>query len=298
MLLNAANLNGLFSGFQMTFNKGLQGADSVWSRFAMLVASTHKDETYAWLDNIPGMREWIGPRAVQNLKANSYTILNRPFEQTIGVDRDNVEDDSYGIYAPMFEQMGRNAGEMPDRLVFEALAAGFTANCYDGQYFFDTNHPVLNEQGQATEVTNMQAGSGEPWYLFDTTRPIKPLIWQERKPFGQLVRKDRPEDDNVFNNKELIYGSDGRGNAGYGLWQLAFASKATLDATNYKAARAAMLAFRGDYGKRLGVKPNLLLCGPANESAARKLLNSELASGGETNEWKGTAELIVTPWIG
>jgi phage major head subunit gpT-like protein len=198
----------------------------------------------------------------------------------------------------MFQEMGRSAAEHPDTLVFELLAAGFAANCYDGQYFFDTDHPVTALDGTASSVSNVQSGSGEPWYLLDTSRAIRPFVFQERRPFANLVSKDRPEDDNVFNNNEFIYGCDGRGNAGYGLWQLAFGSKATLDATNYKAARDAMMNMTGDNGRKLGIRPTLLICGPDNESAARKLLNSEIASGGETNEWKGTAELLVTPWIG
>ncbi len=58
-----------------------------------------------------------------------------------------------------------------------------------------------------------------------------------------------------------------------------------------------MMAFKDDAGKLLGVMPDTLVCGPTNESAALKLLNSEYASGGESNEWKGTAKLIVTPYL-
>jgi phage major head subunit gpT-like protein len=132
--------------------------------------------------------------------------------------------------------------------------------------------------------------------LLNTSRAIRPFIWQLRKPY-QLVRKDSPGDDNVFFNKEFIYGTDARCNVGLGLWQLAWGSKQPLDATHYKAARAAMMAFKDDAGKLLGVMPDTLLVGSSNESAARKLLNSEYAAGGETNEWKGTAKLILTPYL-
>ena len=57
------------------------------------------------------------------------------------------------------------------------------------------------------------------------------------------------------------------------------------------------MEMKGDYGRPLGIKPNLLVVPPALESAGRKILNSENASGGETNEWKGTAELLVVPWL-
>jgi len=194
--------------------------------------------------------------------------------------------------------MGRAAAEFPDQLVFDLLAAGFTTECYDGQNFFDTDHPVRPDpSADPISVANTDGGSGTPWFLFDTSRMVKPLIFQERRPLGSLVSKDRPEDDNVFSNKQYIYGSDGRCNVGFGLWQLAWGSKQTLNATNYATARAAMMNMRGDGGRPLGVRPTTLVVGPSLESAALKIVNSEFASGGETNEWKGTAKLIVTPYL-
>jgi phage major head subunit gpT-like protein len=54
----------------------------------------------------------------------------------------------------------------------------------------------------------------------------------------------------------------------------------------------------GDENRPLGVKPSLLVVGPTLEGAARKLLMNELAANGESNEWKGTADLLVSPWLG
>ena len=58
-----------------------------------------------------------------------------------------------------------------------------------------------------------------------------------------------------------------------------------------------MQGFRADGGRVLGVKPSVLAVAPALEEAALKLLNSENGPGGETNPWKGTASLIVAPWL-
>jgi phage major head subunit gpT-like protein len=45
-----------------------------------------------------------------------------------------------------------------------------------------------------------------------------------------------------------LYGIRARVNAGYGLWQLAYGSKQTLNAASYAAARATMMAFTADGG--------------------------------------------------
>lgn len=72
------------------------------------------------------------------------------------------------------------------------------------------------------------AANPEQWFLLCTKRPVKPFIFQNRRK-PQLVAKDKPSDDNVFWEKEFIYGVDARCNAGYGLWQLAYGSDGTTE---------------------------------------------------------------------
>lgn len=296
MLINAANLAALRAGYSTAFQGGLDQAPSMWNRVATEVRSTQKEQKYGWLGKMPNVREWIGARAVQNLEQHDYAIREKPFELTVGVDKDDVETDNLGIYGPMFTELGRSAGAFPDTLTFSLLKNGWSSLCYDGQNFFDTDHPVLDEEGNKTSVANTDGGAGAPWFLMDTSRALKPLILQKRKDF-QFVAKDKETDDNVFDKKEFIYGVDARMNVGFGFWQFAWGSKQALTGANYGTARAALTGMKGDYGRPLGLMPNLLVVPPSLESAGRKLLNSEYAAGGETNEWKGTAELLVVPWL-
>ncbi|MDX9860892.1 MAG: Mu-like prophage major head subunit gpT family protein [Rhodospirillales bacterium] len=296
LVVNAATLRNLYLGFKTSFQNGLGMAPSMWPRVATKVPSTTREETYGWLGKVPNIREWIGDRVVQNLMAHSYAIKNKDWELTLGVDRNDIADDNLGIYTPLFAEMGRSVAAHPDQLVFEMMKAGFATTCYDGQYFFDTDHPVLDENGVAQSVANTDGGAGSPWFLIDDSRALKPIIFQERKSF-QFVALDKEDDPNVFWKKQFVYGSDGRDNVGLGFWQFAWGSKQTLDAAHYATARAAISGMKGDYGRPLGLTPKLLVVGPSLESAGRKLLNSENAAGGETNEWKGTAELIVVPWL-
>lgn len=296
MLINKGNLATLGVGYKGNYQEGLAQAPVQHEMVSTLVPSTNGREEYGWLGKVPNVREWFGDRVVQNISQHDYTIKNRDFELTIGVDRNDIEDDNIGIYGPLFREMGLSTGAHKCRLVFDLLKAGFTTKCYDGQFFFDTDHPVLDENGETVSVSNSGGGAGSPWFLIDTSHALKPILLQVRKDF-QFVSKDEPTDDNVFSRKEFLYGADARMNVGFGFWQFAYGSKDTLSAANYAAARAAMQNFKGDYGRPLGIMPNLLVVAPSNESAARKLLNSEYAAGGETNEWKGTAELMVAPWL-
>jgi len=55
------------------------------------------------------------------------------------------------------------------------------------------------------------------WYLVDASKPVKPFIWQMRRPLMSTYLNNLT-DQNVFMRKEFIYGVDERVAAGYGLW--------------------------------------------------------------------------------
>jgi len=275
MLINQSNIQNLFKGFNTSFNKGIEGAASYYKDIAMRTPSSTGEENYAWLGQFPKLREWVGDRVVKNLIANSYTIKNKTFEETISVKRTDVEDDSYGLYGPLMTELGRAAAEYPDELVFNLMAAGFATICYDGQYFFDIDHPIKNADGTDGTASNFGGGTGTAWYLLDTSRAIKPLIYQERLPYT-LTQLTAETDENVFKRDEYLYGVRARSNVGYGLWQLAYASKQALDATSYTAARTAMISRKGDEGRPLGIMPDTLVVPPSLEQVARQLLNNDL----------------------
>lgn len=292
MIINQANLNGIYKSFSTIFNQALDAASSMYDLVAMTVPSTGRSVDYKWLGEMPMMKEWIGDRDIKDLSAFHYEITNKAFESTIEVDRDDIQDDQVGVYTPMIQGLAQAAKAHPDILVFALLAAGFDTLCYDGQYFFDTDHPV----GDST-ASNDGGGAGNPWFLLDLSRPIKPIILQRRKN-PEFVAQDRPDDDNVFMRKKFRYGVDDRKNVGFGLWQIAYGSKDTLNATNYAAARAAMGALKKEDGVTpLGINPTHLVYGATNESAARKLLVNQLTTAGESNEWYDTAIPVKCPWL-
>lgn len=297
MIVNRANLLTLGVGFNTAFNQGLAlVADSQYGRVATTVPSTTGENEYAWLGKVPNVREWLGDRVVQNISSSGYRVRNKDFELTIGVDRNDIEDDNIGVYAPLFQEMGASTGAAYEQSVWALLKAGFTTECYDKQYYFDTDHPVLDANGKETSVANTDGGAGAPWFLIDDRRVLKPILLQVRKAW-QFVPKDKLDDENVFHSKKFIYGVDGRYNVGFGFWQFAWGSKQTLDFDHYAAARAALMGMKGDYGRPLGIMPRLLVVGPSGEPAARKILTAENDEVGATNVWKGSAELLVVPWL-
>lgn len=293
MIINAQNLSIIYQAFKTAFNVGFRNAEAGanWGRIATLVPSTTKEEKYGWLGQFPRLREWVGDRYVKNLALHDYSIKNKKYESTIGVPADDLRDDTYGVFKPLFEEMGFAAMTHPDELVYALLAAGFTETCYDGQPFFDADHPVAE-----VSVSNYQSGGSAPWFLLDTRRPLKPLILQRRADYDfKAMTKD--DDEKVFMRDEFRYGIDGRLNVGFGFWQLAYASKAALDQDNYDAAVAAMMAFKSDEGRPLGVRPNLLVTGAANRAAAKAVIEVQRLSSGADNPNYKDVEVFIAPWL-
>jgi phage major head subunit gpT-like protein len=64
------------------------------------------------------------------------------------------------------------------------------------------------------------ANKKDTWYLIDASKPVKPFIWQMRRPLASTYLNNLT-DANVFLRKEFIYGVDERAAAGYGLWFMA-----------------------------------------------------------------------------
>lgn len=298
-IINAQKIAALNTGISLAFNQGFSDTAVYWPLIAMEVRSTTSAQIYPKLDGFKGIREWAGDRVLNRLTQSAFTLVNKKFENTLAVNRDDIEDDNLGLYSTFAQQLGQDAANFPNQLMYELFVKGDTELCSDGQYFFDADHPSFDLGGKEISASNIQTGTGPAWYLIDDSKVLKPMIYQNRKPF-QLTTITAENDPNVFMRNEYIYGVDGRCNAGFGLWQLAYMSKADLTADSYAAARAAMGSLKNEKGKSLGIVPKKLLVPPSLEAKARMIANSELVSDGTTtvsNPWKGTVEPIVVPYL-
>lgn len=290
MVVNQQNLQGLMVAYSTAFNRSLTETRANYPLIATEVPSTTREQSYKWLGQMPQMREWIGERELQKLESYGYSIQNKPFEMSVGVPKADIEDDQYGVYTPLFNNMGECAALHPDDLVYTALMDGFTEKCYDGKMFFASDHKsgtktfsnksneklspesyerarasmmsLTGDKGVALKIipnllvvsaTNEKMGRQilkaelidgstnvlkdtaelhvEPtlaahpdyWFLLCTVRFLKPIIYQKRQEI-KFVSLTNETDENVFMRNEYIYGADGRSNAGYGFWQMAFGS--------------------------------------------------------------------------
>jgi phage major head subunit gpT-like protein len=306
MIINASTLQNIFINLKTAFNRAFDAAPSTWQKIAMLVPSGTATNDYKWLANFPRMKKWIGEKQVKALAAFGYTITNDDFEATVEVDRNHIEDDQLGIYAPQAEMAGFSAKQLPDEIVYDLVNGAFTQKCFDGQYMCDTDHPVTDVNGTVQSISNKgtkklsaatqavaiaslgaarttmrefkdddgrplnitpnillvppaledianilanneKLDDGKPnpykgtitvvsdgrltsdtaWFLLDTTKPVKPFIYQERKK-PNFVQQTDPQADDVFMRKKFKFGAEARAAGGYGFWQLVYGSDGTV----------------------------------------------------------------------
>lgn len=142
MLVNKATISAVFTSLKTTFNNAFDAAPSQWQQTAMLVPSGSGQNDYTWLSLFPKMRKWIGDKVIKQLEAFKYTVVNDDWEATVEVDRNDIQDDNLGIYAPQAQMAGYSAKQLPDEIVADLKNNAFVNKCYDGQYFYDNDHPV------------------------------------------------------------------------------------------------------------------------------------------------------------
>jgi len=304
MIITNTVLNGLRTAFREEFQARMLELDAkpIWKLLATVISSNTKSNTYGWLSAFPQMREWVGDRVVRDMAETAYQIVNKKYEATLGVMRTDIEDDNLGQYRVMARNMADEFERFMNRQLALLISGGFSNLCYDGQKFFDGEHPVYpntDGTGNAASVSNIVgtgAETGAPWALLCLSGSLKPFIVQQRtQPEFEEITDTK--NDSVFIKDQYLYGIRYRGSWGYGLWQQAVGSKGDLTAANYEAARLKMQTFKRDGGDPLGIMPTHLIVSPTNEAAARKILERELIDGGNSNPDYHTAELVVVPHL-
>lgn len=294
MIITAPGLVSINDAVNLAFNDQLWAASTIYDKFTQKTTSTGAAEVYPRLNMLPGLREWIGDRQVISLSQTTFTITNREFEETIGIQRTDIEDDKYGMLSPIAGQLGQNAAHHPDLLVAQLLKAGHTTPCYTGQNFFDTAQPDFTNSGAATTSPNYVTGSGPAWYLFDMSKVLRAVIFQMRRPY-KVLPKFSPTDPNVFWNKEFEWGVDGRANAGFGLWQLGFMSLQALTMENLIAARTQMASYHRPDGAPMGVKGTLLVVPTALFTTAKALAEDQFVPNTMSNTYVTSTTVTNVP---
>jgi len=138
---------------------------------SMYFESDQASETYNWLGMVPAMREWIGGRQAKGFRENGITIFNKKFEATLEILCDWIRRDKTGQINIRIDELVVRCVEHWTKLLSTLIANGTGSTsglCYDGQYFFDSDH----SEGDSGTQLNLLAAAQVA--ALDVTAPTKP----------------------------------------------------------------------------------------------------------------------------
>ncbi len=130
-------------------NNGAAWIDQVSNYFT----SDQKSEEYAWIGQSPVMREWIGGRNAKGFRENNITIANKHFEATIDFLVKDLRRDKTGQILTRINELARRTNAHWASLLSLLILNAAATPCYDGQYFFDTDHQEGKSGRQSNDIS-------------------------------------------------------------------------------------------------------------------------------------------------
>lgn len=192
MQITVPLIQNLQVGFSTIYRKAWRDTPQYWNRVCSPVPSSTAINTYGWMTRLNKMREWFGPRVLQNMSTKSASLTNRKFEVSLAVARDDIEDDQLGIFNLRSEELGRAAGYLWNQLFLQALLAGDSATLSSAAALVDSSAPA---QGLAFDgvdffhATNHNLGGGV--IANKGTEDLTPAGWEAVK---EKMRNYKGED--------------------------------------------------------------------------------------------------------
>lgn len=146
-----------------SFYAALEQGDAGWvNDLSFKVQSDQASEQYAWLGMAPAMREWLGGRSAKDLREFSYTLANKEHEATLEVTVPELRRDKTGQLMIRIAELADRVMSYPAKLLSTLMINGESTTCYDGQYFFDTDHSEGDSGTQDNDITYAAATGTTP----------------------------------------------------------------------------------------------------------------------------------------
>jgi len=147
-LLSSRAIRGMYFA-RLETNPGLNWVNGLANMFP----SDQPSETYGFLGQSPVFREWIGGRQAKGLSENSLTIKNKHYESTLEIAVKDARRDKTGQIMARVQEFADRSVTHWASLLSTLLINGASTVCYDGQYYFDTDHVEGKSGAQSNKIT-------------------------------------------------------------------------------------------------------------------------------------------------
>ena len=127
---------------------GMDWIDAISNYFT----SDQESETYKWLGQSPVMREWVGGRQAKGFLTNGLTIENKHFEGTLEINVKDLRRDKTGQIKVRINEFADRTNAHWAQILSKLINNAESTVCYDGQYFFDTDHAEGKSGTQSNKI--------------------------------------------------------------------------------------------------------------------------------------------------
>lgn len=193
MSLDTASAVAKLRSLTGKFDSRVKATTPFYPRLCTIIPSDGADEEYGMLGSVPSVREWFGSRDFHTPRAAKFTIENKLWESSIGVEKIHIQDDRLALYAPMFESLGTRAARHPDKLLLSDIIVNATGQvCLDGQFFFDTDHAWGDSGTQDNDLTSNITTASAPTLAEFTAAAVAMLsaMLRFKDDKGELLHDD------------------------------------------------------------------------------------------------------------
>lgn len=137
-------LDFLYKTGNMAFEKALQETPVIYPEVSMELPVSGPVVVNSFLDRLPTMSEWVGPRTINSIVARGRAVSMTSYQNAYSINRNTYEDDealSVGLYSQAVRRLAESAKKHPDLIRRNFLAANAEIG-YDGVALFSTSHPT------------------------------------------------------------------------------------------------------------------------------------------------------------
>jgi phage major head subunit gpT-like protein len=145
--------------------------------------SNQETEKYKVIGASPALREWVGGRSVKSLKTAGIDVVNKRFESTIIIAKDDLRRDKTGFINIRIGQMVNRYVQHWAKLLTALRIAGTSTACIDAQYFYSASH----SWGDSGTLTNLLTGSDYS-ELSDVSTAANPTAIELAKVILKIVQ--------------------------------------------------------------------------------------------------------------
>jgi len=126
------------------------------TRYTSTTASNH----YAFMEAIGGWSEWNGARQFKDVASQQFEVLNKDYEMSIKMPKNQLEDDQIGMYVDIVPNMVAGWFKKQQALIMNVLTSNPVA--YDGGSLFKTDRTygdsvINNTTTSALDATTFNA---------------------------------------------------------------------------------------------------------------------------------------------